>query len=187
MPVYCIVGYGRQGLVAGETIVIQVLTLLPLNTGTVDVLLPLSVLVWSLSLGGAQLECKLYNWKVQSSHVWPDQIEVTTIWAMGFPIVHFTFYPCKILPESRHQERHSSSIDLVRYVSSGLSNCTLVHMQPAYIRKILWKMSVLNILWQMLQSYWRLHTSPHNVWTSLDPSWVGHGCTKTNSLLDVKN
>ncbi len=135
--------------------------------------------------GGAQLECKVYNWKVHSSHVWQDQIEVTTIWAMDFPIVHFTFYPCKILPESRHQERHSTSIDLVRYVSCGLSNCTLVHMQATYTRKILWKGSVLNILWQMLQSYWRLHTSPHNVWTSLDPSWVGHG--STSSLLDVKN
>ncbi len=63
MPVYCIVGYGRQGLVAGETIVVQVLSLLPLNTGTVDVLLPLSVLVWSLSLGRCSLECKLYNWE----------------------------------------------------------------------------------------------------------------------------
>jgi hypothetical protein len=35
----------RQGLVAGEIIVVHVFSLLPLNTGIVDVLLPLSVLV----------------------------------------------------------------------------------------------------------------------------------------------
>lgn len=121
----------KQGLVAGETIVVQVLSLLSF--------LILALLMYFFHWvywcevfhwGGAQLECKVYNWKVHSPHIWWDQIEVTTIWVMDFPIVHFTFYPCKILPESRHQKRHSSSIDLVRYASCGLSNVHLYTCKP---------------------------------------------------------
>lgn len=145
----------RQGLVAGETIVVQVLHFFLLILALLMCFFHWVYWCEVFHWGGAQLECKVYNWKVHSSHVWPDQIQVTTIWAMDFPIVHFTFYPCKILPESRHQERHSTSIDLVRYVSCELSNCTLAsHLhQENSMEEVCFEHSLTNVTELLETSY----------------------------------
>lgn len=113
-----------------------------------------------------------------------DQIKYR--WPL-FELWTFQLYTSHSIParSCQNPDTRRGIVPLLIWSDMWVVNFPIVHLQATYIRKILWKRFVLNILWQMLQSYWRLHTPPHNVGISLDPSWVGHG--STNSLLDVKN